>query len=119
MGLFSKVCAKTQLPILHKDRGFPAFAAVVALTPDGSIVQGEYDGYARVGEVCLADKWDSVKMVLAKHYKGESYGELGPSGPELGQGHFMSDEFIIYCVAKGKFRNYAAYKAAFNKFAQW
>lgn len=122
MGLFSKTCAKTYLPVVHSGRGYPILHHVVALTPDGQKHEGPYDGYGRVNEVELCtdyDKWLKTKFVLANAYAGETYDELGESHDELGQGHFMRDEFLIYCVTVGSFKDYAAYKRMFKKLAGW
>ena len=122
MGLFSKTCAKTNLPVVHSQRGFPRLNLVVALTPDGEKVEGSYDGYGRVAdrELCTDyEKWLKTKFVLSHAYAGETYDQLGDSHDELGQGHFMRDDFLIYCVTVGQFKNYAAYKRAFKKLAGW
>jgi hypothetical protein len=121
MGYFSKVCAKSNLPVVHSDRGYSALNNVVALLPNGTKVTGSYDGYGCVGDVELHDDWDDVKLVLTQHYKGETYDELGKSGCELAQGHFMDNAFLIYCtiVNPDGFKNYAKYKQVFKKMAKW
>lgn len=121
MGYTSKVCAKTNLPVVHSDRGYKALNTVVALLPNGTKIVGSYDGYGRVNGTEVREQWDDVKFVLAQHYNGEAYDELGSSGRELGQGHFMSDEFLIYCTIKKPqgFKNYTGYKSAFQKYANW
>ena len=133
MGFFSKTCAKTNLPVIH--HGYwgdwhtkhPDFFNVVVLYPDGRKVEGDYDGYGRVGEIELCpggyneELWDSRKFVLKKHYAGESYEDLGRSHDEMAQGHFMAEDFILYCkMLKPKgFKDYSGYKRAFQKHAQW
>jgi|GEM_PF-3450018 len=118
MGYFSKTCAKTNMPIVAKDRGWPLFHQVVALTPD-KIVRGSYDGYGRVDGEDLQKVWDKVKIVLSHAYEGETYDQLAKSGQELGQGYFMADEFLRVCTFKKSFKNYAEYKRTFKKHANW
>jgi len=125
MGFFSKVCAKTNLPVITMYRDdatkFPQLNNVVALLPDGRIFSGQYDGYGRVGDSdnALHDHWDQVKIVLQSHYNGERYQDLKKSGNELGQGYFMASEFLDHCIQIGSFKTYAAYKSAFQKLAGW
>jgi hypothetical protein len=119
MGFFSKCCAKTHLPIVAPARGIPRLNLVVALLPDGRKVEGSYDGYGRVEGVELHDDWDRVKLVLQEHYQGETYDQLGKSGDELGQGYFMSREFLHHCLQHGPFKDRAAYTRAFKKLANW
>jgi hypothetical protein len=130
MGFFSKTCAKTHLPVVtvHREGGFDELTSIVVLYPDGKKLEGIYDGYGRVldgddaipiMEDCGSDEWDAVKFVLSKHYAGENYEQLGESGRELGQGFFMNDDFLEFCVEKGKFKNYAEYKRKFNQIAGW
>jgi len=133
MGFFSKTCAKTNHPVIHHGYGddwhtkYPEFFTVVVLFPDGKKVEGAYDGYGRVGDVNLLPErydhklWEGLKFVLKTHYAGESYDELGKSRDELGQGHFMSEDFIKYCaiVQRNGFKSYDAYKRAFKKLAGW
>jgi len=119
MGFFSKTCAKTFLPVctMYKER--PFFSEVVALTADGQIIDGVYDGYGRVSGVELHDDWENVKFVLKHAYAGEKYKDLGKSHDEKSQGFFMADEFLDVCQKVGKFENHAEYKKFFEKFAQW
>ena len=127
MGYFSKVCAKTNLPIVHDERGFQALNNVVALLPNGEKITGSYDGYGRVNDVSLVENeagdyiWDDVKFVLQQHYQGEAYNDLGKSGDELAQGHFMDNKFLIYCtiINPDGFKTYARYKSVFKKMAGW
>jgi hypothetical protein len=137
MGFFSKTCAKTNLPVIHHGYGddwhtnHPEFSEVVVLYPDGHKVEGFYTGYGEVlsleGEVSLCpdgyneELWESLKFVLKKHYAGESYGDLGRSHDEMAQGHFMAEDFILYCktLKPEGFKDYSGYKLAFQKHAQW
>lgn len=134
MGMFSKVCSKSFYPVIHHGygddwhRNYPELYEVVALYPDGNKLEGLYDGYGRVGgtPVCPGDDydhelWESVKFVLKKFYEGESYEELARSHDELGQGHFMSERFIQYCVYEKPegFKSYRSYSNAFRRYANW
>ena len=125
MGYFSKCCVKTNLPVTVYGKGYDDFNKVVALTPDGRIVRGSYDGYGEVGGHELREDahgrwiWDKVKFVLEPHYNGEKYDELPRSNDEMAQGYFMAKEFLDYCKAKGPFKNRAAYVRAFKKYANW
>lgn len=119
MGFFSKTCAKTHLPVIHEGRGFPRLSKVVALLPDGEIIRGSYDGYGRVNGVNLTDDWDNVKFVLESDYEGELYKDLPKSGDELGQGHFMSNDFLFYCLLNKRFKTRAEYTRAFKRLANW
>ena len=82
MGYFSKCCCKTNLPVTVYGKGCDDFNRVVALTPDGRIVRGSYDGYGEVGGHELREDahgkwiWDNVKFVLEPYYNGEKYDEL-------------------------------------------
>lgn len=125
MGFFSKCCAKTNLPVVVYAKGCPEFNEVVALTPDGRVVEGSYDGYGRIGDENLREDyhgkwiWDKVKFVLKPHYNGETYNELPRSNDEMAQGYFMADAFLQYCKTHGAFKNRAAYVRAFKKYANW
>jgi hypothetical protein len=119
MGYFSKCCAKTHLPVVVESVGISRLNEVVALLPGGRKAQGSYDGYGRVGGVDLQKDWDRVKLILAEHYNGEAYDELGQSGDEMGQGYFMSRDFLHHCLRHGPFKNRAAYTRAFKKLANW
>ena len=133
MGFFSKTCAKTNLPVIHHGYGndwhrkYPKFYDVVVLYPDGRKIEGVYDGYGRVDGVSICGDeydhklWGKIKFVLKEHYAGETYKDLGKSRDELGQGHFMSEEFIRYCatVQSHGFKSYDAYKRSFKKLAGW
>jgi hypothetical protein len=124
MGFFSKTCAKTHMPIVNVHRGFPRFHTIVALTPDGNVLEGVYDGYGRVNDVDILedmnmDDWNKVKFVLRDSYKGEKYNELGKSRDELGQGWFMDTQFLLFCAMRDKFKDYAEYKKYFKKYANW
>jgi hypothetical protein len=125
MGFFSKVCVKTNKPVVHQMRGFPALSEVVALYPDGRKIKGFYDGYGRVdGEDLCPDgydekTWDSIKFVLAYAYDGEEWKDLPKSRDELAQGHFMDDKFLRHCESIFGFKNYAEYVRAFKTMANW
>jgi len=119
MGFFSKTCAKTNLPVVHSGRGYPQLSNVVALLSGGGKVEGEYDGYGRVGGVDLASDWDSVKFILTDKYDGENYEDVGNSDNEDAQGHFMSDRFLDYCIKVESFKSKEDYKKAFAKLADW
>lgn len=123
MGFFSKTCAKTNLPIVHEMRGYPELSEIVVLKPNGKTLRGSYDGYGRVQGENVCDNydtdWDRTKFVLAIAYAGEKYEEVGESGDELGQGHFMSDAFLDYCLQKKKFKSHREYEKAFRNKAKW
>jgi hypothetical protein len=123
MGFFSKTCAKTHLPVVHETRGYPELCEVVVLKPNGAILRGMYDGYGRVQGENVCDNfdtdWDNTKFVLAFAYTGEKYDEVGNSGNELGQGHFMSSMFLDHCLKKKKFASRRAYEQAFRKMGGW
>jgi len=124
MGYTSKCCAKTHLPITVPNKSME-FNSVVALTPDGRVIRGSYDGYGGIDEHDLREDengkwiWDNVKMVLAQYYNGETYDELPRSGDEMAQGYFMADAFLTYCKMNGPFKNRGAYIRAFKKYANW
>lgn len=124
MGFFSKTCAKSYLPILADARDVPQLSNVVALLPNGAIVEGSYDGYGRVDGKDLREIdgkwiWNDVKFVLKIWYGGEKYDEIGPSYDERAQGWFMHDGFIKHCLKKGKFKSHDEYMKAFDKYAKW
>ena len=70
MGYFSKTCAKTHLPVVVQTLGIPHLNNVVALLPDGTKLEGSYDGYGRVaGKSLMGDDydhalWQKTKFVL-------------------------------------------------------
>mgnify|MGYP003331884663 FL=1 len=125
MGYFSKTCAKTHLPVVVQTLGIPHLNNVVALLPDGTKLEGSYDGYGRVAGQCLVgddfdhDLWKKTKFVLRDYYEGETYEQLGKSGDELAQGYFMDKAFLHYCIMHGPFKNRAQYTRAFKKYANW
>jgi len=126
MGFTSKTCAKTHKPVVNIYKGFPALHTIAALTPDGKILTGPYDGYGRVNDEDILDwtkasarDWDKIKFVLLSNYAGEKYQDLGPSKTELAQGYFMSNQFLIFCMQRESFKNYAEYKKYFKKLAGW
>ena len=120
MGFFSKVCSKTYLPVTNPHKGYPDLYQVVALLPNGTKIEGEYDGYGRVGGVDLNNtRWNRVKFVLKFAYDGEEYKDLPRSHNELAQGFFMDDQFLDYCMEKKKFDSYKEYEKAFEQYANW
>lgn len=127
MGFFSKTCAKTYMPVVSVYKGFPRFHTIVALTPDGKVMEGIYDGYGRVNDEDILseteredwDNWEKVKFVLRSSYQGEKYEDLGKSRDELGQGWFMDNQFLLFCAMREDFKNYAEYKKYFKKYANW
>ena len=125
MGYFSKTCAKTHLPVVVQALGIPHLNNVVALLPDGTKLEGSYDGYGRVaGKSLMGDDydhalWQKTKFVLRDYYEGETYEQLGKSGDELAQGYFMDKAFLHYCIMHGPFKNRAQYTRAFKKYANW
>jgi hypothetical protein len=125
MGFFSKTCAKTHLPVVADCKGLPRLNEIVALYPNGTKLEGSYDGYGRVNGIDLLPdgyvekKWDAIKFVLKDKYAGETYKELGNSGDELAQGYFMSDRFLLHCMKVGSFASYAEYKKAMHKYGDW
>ena len=118
MGFFSKCCAKSQLPVVASWRARPELSQVVVLEPRGRVLTGQYDGYGRVSGEPIRN-FERAKFVLAKHYQGETYGELPRSHPELAQGYFMDDAFLNHCVEVGSFANRREYVAAFRLLAGW
>jgi hypothetical protein len=133
MGFFSKTCAKSHHPVIHHGYGndwhkkYPQLFDIVVLYPDGRKLEGVYDGYGRVDgqDICPNgydhDLWEKLKFVLKSHYNGETYDQVGKSHDELAQGHFMSEDFALYCVMRKPqgFKTYAEYKKAFKKYAGW
>lgn len=125
MGFFSKTCAKTNLPVVADCKGFPKLNEIVVLYPDGTKLEGSYDGYGRVNDIDLLpdgyeeDKWDALKFVLKWKYEGETYKQLGKSHDELAQGYFMSDTFLKICMDEGSFKNYSEYKKAMKQYGDW
>ena len=125
MGFFSKTCAKTNLPVVADCKGFPKLNEIVVLYPDGTKLEGSYDGYGRVNDIDLLpdgyeeDKWDALKFVLKWKYEGETYKQLGKSHDELAQGYFMSDTFLKICIEEGSFKNYSEYKKAMKQYGDW
>lgn len=124
MGFFSKTCAKTYLPICAPER-CERLSKVVVLYPDGTKLEGEYDGYGRVDGVDILkdgydhDKWNDIKFVWQEKYDGESYQDLGKSHDELAQGYFMDRAFIHHCLKHQGFKDYAEYKKYMKKLGKW
>lgn len=92
MGFFSKKCAVSKIPVMSSYVGAPVLSDVVALTPNGSVVRGTYDGYGRINGEDI--DFESVKLVLAPFYTGQTYGELGKSPWDDGQGYFYGDDEV-------------------------
>lgn len=104
MGYFSKLCAKTFLPVMAVRADVPELSRVVALFPNGKIVMGVYDGYGRVDDLDMDyETFESIKFVLANHYAGETYDALGESPNDPGQGWFYNDADLRAWIAKGGF----------------
>ena len=122
MGCFSWTCAKSGLSIATVWSGLPVeYSGCYLVTPDKVIYEPEYDGYGMFGGVDVyellgegdrdlgiernfepelrSEKPFDVKVVLAKFYKGESYGELEPSKLCPYQG-FMHDEDYLASLKK-------------------
>lgn len=94
MGVFSKCCAKTHLPVIYgygqTTKTAPRLCRVVVLTPHEPPFEAVYDGYG----LGLVDEWDEVKFVLKDAYAGEAYGQLPASEDEPNQGFFFREEFL-------------------------
>jgi hypothetical protein len=73
MGFFSWRCAKTGLPSWPMSDG-----QAVLVAKDGAY-RGTYDGYGNLAGFDLADH-EEVKVVIARHYAGEAFDQLKPSG---------------------------------------
>lgn len=119
MGFFSKVCSKTYLPVTNPHKGYPDLYQVVALLPNGTKIEGEYDGHGRVSGVDLHRQWKKIKFVLKFAYEGEQYDELPSSHDEMAQGFFMDNKFLDHCMEKRTLISYAGYKKAFEQYANW
>lgn len=119
MGFFSKTCAKTNLPVLalHPWGGVaPRLTKVVVLTPSGSRLVGDYDGYG-MGLVDRGEDFGDCKFVLQSDYQGESFKDLPPSHDDPGQGFFFDDAFIeVLETSKGfaTFKDYVRMRNDFN-----
>lgn len=124
MGFSSWTCAKTNLPILNSTSwGFMPETYQVVMITKGSRVFGEYGGYGRldtdVGEVQIdgqAVEDGEVKLVLKKFYdeKRDTFEKLGKNDWDPGQGHFHDEKKIKAWYAKGGFRSFKSYSAAYN-----
>jgi hypothetical protein len=93
MGLFSKCCAKTHLPVLAAHawaRHAPRLTRIVILQKGLPPCFTEYDGYGQY----LGDDFDDAKFVLEDVYKGEKWADLPESGYEPNQGFFHDTAFI-------------------------
>lgn len=98
MGVFSKCCAKTHLPVLYGTPATLGLAArlchVMVLLPGQEPYPAVYDGYG----LGLEDDWDEVKLVLQDAYRGERYEDLPPSEDDPNQGFFF-DETLLPLLA--------------------
>jgi len=111
MGFFSWNCAKTGEPILAGDgiewpKEVQANTQVVYLTPNGSVVRGEYDGYGRVNGTDVTHRYSDADvrdggadkepvLVIAKYYDGEKFEDLKPSEHQAEQGYFWDDDELL------------------------
>lgn len=132
MGFSSVTCAKTNLPIMaNTSWGNNEMTAVVLVFKDKrkEPVAGHYDGYGRLecadGEV-LEDLYHELdlfnddkpkpkaKLVLAKFWKGETFGQLGENHNDPGQGHFHNSDPLKKWFEQGGFDTYEAYCKAYR-----
>lgn len=116
MGCFSKCCAKTHLPVLSADSFWGTFAPrlcrVVMLSPEGDRITRDYDGYG-CGDVL---DFDECKMVLADAYQNESFGQLGESPYEPGQGIFHSRGLIAVLKETPSLPSHQAYARLYKDY---
>jgi hypothetical protein len=111
MGLFSKCCAKTHLPVLYANGSArklaPRLTEVVVLLKNGEVFTTEYDGYG----LGLVDsgQWDATKFVLKSAYAGEKYADLPDSPDEPQQGYFFGSEEIAILAKIPAFASHQAY----------
>ncbi len=109
MGLFSKTCAKTHLPVLAAfgwQKQAERLTRIVSLLPgdtEAPLVE-DYDGYGQR----LAD-FDQAKFVLASDYAGETYEQLGESHDEPNQGWFHNEELMSVLAASNGFAKFDDY----------
>ncbi len=103
MGFFSWRCAKTKLPILTDLVDWPKevrhLSEAVALFANGDRIRGSYDGYGRVGSFDNLADHSGFKIVVARHYAGESYDQLPASESDLNQGYFWNDRDLVDLVS--------------------
>jgi len=93
MGVFSKCCAKTHLPVLAAQawaKDAQRLTRIVILEKGRAPCFTEYDGYGNY----LDDAFDDAKFVLEDAYNGERYDDLPESGYEPNQGFFHDKAFI-------------------------
>jgi hypothetical protein len=116
LGYFSICCAKTHLPVLCADsfwgRFAPRLCRVVMLSPEGDRITRDYDGYG-CGDVL---DFDACKMVLADAYQSESYGQLGESHYEPGQGVFHSRGMIAVLRETPSLPSHLAYTRLYKDY---
>ena len=114
MGLFSKTCAKTHLPVLYQ--GWRKEAArltdIMVLLPGEDPYPAVYDGYGM-----HLDNYDKAKFVLASDYAGERYDELGDSHYEPNQGYFHDAALIAVLAASAGFDSYEAYDTLLDDYS--
>lgn len=96
MGMFSVMCAGgCGHPLLCGDAAGEASAWMtdgVAVTPQGSLVTGTYDGYGRLSGTDIAGETDATAWHRAcRENAGRPAGYLGPSDPAQDQGWFLDD----------------------------
>lgn len=112
MGLFSKCCAKTHLPVLYDQRDVrrlaPHLTDIVVLLRNGEVYDATYDGYG-LGLVG-SGHWDDAKLVLKRAYAGETYDQLPTSEHEPQQGFFFSLEEIEALARIPAFPTHSAYE---------
>jgi hypothetical protein len=93
MGLFSKCCAKTHLPVMYSHPGIkkiaPHLTQIMVLCRGEEPYPAEYDGYG-LG-LMNTGQYDSAKFVLLSAYAGETYDQLPHSEDEPQQGYFITD----------------------------
>ena len=117
MGLFSKTCAKTHLPVLYANawaRDAERLTRVVCLLPGQEPFTTSYDGYG----LGLGSDFEDAKLVLESDYDGETYDELGESPSEPNQGYFHSTELmkaLAQCQGFASFEDYEALLAAHDE----
>jgi hypothetical protein len=98
MGVFSKCCAKTHLPVLSGSawgRDVPRLTRIVVLLRGEKPFTAEYDGYG----LHLDDDFDDAKFVLEDVYKGERWEDLPESGYEPNQGFFHDKQLMLAIAA--------------------
>jgi hypothetical protein len=82
------------------------------LSPEGDRITRDYDGYG-CGDVL---DFDECKMVLADAYQNESYGQLGESHYEPGQGVFHSRGMIAVLRETPSLPSHQAYARLYKDY---